>query len=74
MEGGLVTKPGWQQDGIEAKLQLLIKDDRTVDLISKGAPPNDFKYSEHGCPAAVERKERIGTISDVPEAVRNVLF
>ena len=49
MEGGLVTNPGWQQDGIEAKLRLLIKDDRTVDLISKGAPPNDFKYSEHGC-------------------------
>jgi hypothetical protein len=51
MEGGRVTSAnaGWKKDGVNAKLQLLIKDDKSFDLISKGAPPNDFSYSDHGC-------------------------
>ena len=51
MEGGMATPAdvGWQKDGIDAGFQLLIKDDKTLDLISKGSPPNDFKYSDHGC-------------------------
>ena len=51
MEGGTVSAAdaGWQKDGIDAGIQLLIKGDKTFDLISKGPPPNDFKYSDHGC-------------------------
>ena len=51
MEGGMVSaaNAGWQKDGIDAGIQLLIKDDKSFDLISKGPPPNDFKYSDHGC-------------------------
>jgi hypothetical protein len=37
------------QLSIRAGIQLLIKGDKTFDLISKGPPPNDFKYSDHGC-------------------------
>jgi hypothetical protein len=51
MEGGMVSaaNAGWQKDGIDAGIQLLIKDDKSFDLISKGPPPNDFNYSDHGC-------------------------
>jgi hypothetical protein len=57
MEGGMVSaaNAGWQKDGIDAGIQLLIKDDKSFDLISKGPPPNDFKYSDHGC--------KFGTVS-----------
>ena len=39
---------GWQKDGVNSKLQLLIKDNGDVDLISSGAP-NNFYYSDDGC-------------------------
>jgi hypothetical protein len=50
MEGGLAkgADVGWKKDGINAKLQLLIKDNGGVDLISSG-PGNDFTYSGDGC-------------------------
>jgi hypothetical protein len=66
MEGGLVTsaKAGWKNDGVDAKLQLLIKDDKSFDLISKGPPPNDFAYSEHGC-----QINRLSLSSDKDELV-----
>ena len=61
MEGGMVSaaNAGWQKDGIDAGIQLLIKDDKSFDLISKGPPPNDFKYSDHGC--------KFGTVSLSPD-------
>ena len=57
MEGGMVSAAhaGWQKDSIDDSIQLLIKDDKTFDLISRGPPPNDFKYSDHGC--------KFGTVS-----------
>ena len=27
----------------------ILKDDKKLDLVSTGSPPNDFKYSDHGC-------------------------
>jgi hypothetical protein len=49
MEGPLTPKaPGWKKDGVNSKLQLLIKENGGVDLISSGAP-NDFSYSADGC-------------------------
>jgi hypothetical protein len=51
MQGGLVPpeNKGWQKDGIDAGFQLILKDDKKLDLVSTGSPPNDFKYSDHGC-------------------------
>jgi hypothetical protein len=40
---------GWHKDGIDAGFQLVLKDDKKLDLVSTGSPPNDFKYSDHGC-------------------------
>jgi len=68
MEGGMVSaaNAGWQKDGIDAGIQLLIKDDKSFDLISKGPPPNDFKYSDHGC--------KFGTVSLSPDKNELVVF
>ena len=57
LEGGMVhaADAGWAKDGIDAGIQLLVKDDKSFDLISKGPPPNDFNYSDHGC--------KFGTVS-----------
>ena len=50
MEGGLAKKTdvGWKKDGVNATLQLLIKDNGGVDLISRG-PANNFTYAGDGC-------------------------
>jgi hypothetical protein len=50
MEGGLAKKTdvGWKKDGVNATLQLLLKDNGDVDLISSG-PLNNFTYSGDGC-------------------------
>lgn len=70
MEGGLVTSTnaGWKKDGVDAKLQLLIKDDKSFDLISKGAPPNEFSYSAQGCQLG-----RVNLSSDKNELVLSAL-
>ena len=51
MQGRLVPpeNKGWQKDGVDAGIQLVVKDDKKLDLVSRGSPPNDFKYSDHGC-------------------------
>jgi hypothetical protein len=68
MEGGMVSaaNAGWQKDGIDAGIQLLIKGDKTFDLFSKGPLPNDFKYSDHGC--------EFGTVSLSPDKNELVVF
>jgi hypothetical protein len=50
MEGGLAKKDdvGWKKDGVDGKIQLLLKDNGGVDLISSG-PMNNFTYSGDGC-------------------------
>jgi hypothetical protein len=50
MEGGLAKKAdvGWKKDGVNGKIQLLLKDNGGVDLISSG-PLNNFTYSGDGC-------------------------
>lgn len=54
LEGGLATteNTGWHKDGIDAGFQLVLKGDEKLDLVSTGNPPNDFKYSDHGCKLA----------------------
>jgi len=50
MEGALVGKAdvGWKKDAANGTLQLLIKENGGVDLISSG-PANNFTYSADGC-------------------------
>jgi hypothetical protein len=54
MAGGLARSEhqGWQKDGIDAGFQLVLRDDKKLDLVSTRSPPNDFKYSDHGCELA----------------------
>ena len=52
LNGGLAQDPrdlGWKKDGVDAGLQLVFTDDHNLDLISTGSPPNNFRYSAHGC-------------------------
>jgi hypothetical protein len=52
MKGGLTkdaAATGWKKDGIDAGLQLVFTNDHDIDLVSLGNPPNDFRYSDHGC-------------------------
>jgi hypothetical protein len=39
---------GWKKDGVNAQMQVLVKDNGGVDLISSG-PGNTFSYSADGC-------------------------
>ena len=50
LEGGFAKRDdaGWKKDGVNATMQLLLKDNGGVDLISNG-PGNSFTYSGDGC-------------------------
>jgi hypothetical protein len=51
LSGGLASKAdeGWKEDGINSGIQLIFDDANSLDLVSLGEPPNDFRYSTHGC-------------------------
>jgi hypothetical protein len=51
MEGGQFRRAdvGWTKDAFNGTLQLLMKDNGGVDLISSGGPGNNFAYSAKGC-------------------------
>jgi hypothetical protein len=80
MDGGMVSaaNAGWQKDGIDAGIQLLIKDDKSFDLISKGPPPNDFKYSDHACKFGTislsPDKNELVVLASLPKPGRSFLF
>ena len=50
MEGNAVKKAdvGWKKDGVDGKIQLVLRDNQKVDIISSG-PLNNFTYSGDGC-------------------------
>jgi hypothetical protein len=80
-EGRLNPKgnAGWQKDGIDAKLSLLIKEqDKSFDMISGGAPPNDFSYSSHGCsfsrPSLDLDKNELVLVAHCPKQIEMFFF
>jgi hypothetical protein len=77
MEGGMVSaaNAGWQKDGIDAGIQLLIKDDKSFDLISKGPPPNDFKYGcKFGTVSLSSAKNELVVLAHCPNQVEVFFF
>lgn len=80
MAGGMARPKdqGWQKDGINSGFQLVLKDDKSLDLVSTGSPPNDFKYSDHGCKLATvplsDDQNELVVLSRCPRQIEVFLF
>lgn len=79
LKGGLAgdaTTTGWKKDGIDAGMQLVLTDDHEMDLVSLGNPPNDFRYSAHGCKISSLQSDTTGLsiIAACPSQIELFLF
>jgi hypothetical protein len=79
LKGGLAQDAdtmGWKKDGIDAGIQLVFTDDHDLDVLSLGSPPNDFRYSAHGCKISSLQSDATGltVIAVCPSQTELFLF